>query len=511
MSRSHHYRTTISETWPLLLSAAISLGSGILLWWQDTADLASIGLALGAMLVTGACIAATLLPGTLNRSSERLLFQLGSLAGHVFILSGLTWMVAAELMADESLQERNASLLLLSGGALFVIIQLGNPNSAHFSSAIHALLPSTFMAAAVAWVAVAGYARASNGDFRKDSVSWSLAAMFSVLGLLLVMVTVSRLTMRPLGDAKSSQSLRSDIGWCLAGIAFLTLGLILVRDPSYEAVWWMPVLSIGMLLASTPSATPDFGKTQTWRRCSRQPVRGSILTMLALIACLSAALIAILLRGDPKSTDWALAAVSGWVFAISVLTVCSSLVRYQSNVSELGSRVVFLSRLSQTDPLTGISNRRALDERLAAEIQRAARFGHPLAIGLIDIDDFKMINDVYGHAAGDLVLQRLAALLVRELRTIDVIGRYGGEEFLIILPETDGPGALTAASRVLDAVRSDRHHYLGTGWQITVSIGIAVFELNGRTSEELLGAADVALYQAKRLGKDQLALTEPSS
>ena len=166
-----------------------------------------------------------------------------------------------------------------------------------------------------------------------------------------------------------------------------------------------------------------------------------------------------------------------------------------------------LGRLSQTDPLTGLANRRAIEARLAVEIQRAARFNHSLTIGLIDIDDFKLVNDQFGHTAGDSVLRRVAALLERELRAIDVVGRYGGEEFLMILPETDLAGAAVASERALSAIREGFAGY-GYGHPMTVSIGLASFAEHGRSAPELLEAADAVLYQAKREGKNRVVSAE---
>jgi diguanylate cyclase (GGDEF)-like protein len=109
------------------------------------------------------------------------------------------------------------------------------------------------------------------------------------------------------------------------------------------------------------------------------------------------------------------------------------------------------------------------------------------------------------------VLRRLASLLVRELRTIDVVGRFGGEEFLIVLPETDATGAVTAATRILNSVRAGHHGYLGAGWHITVSIGLAEFAIDGRSVSELIEVADRSLYEAKREGKNRLVMSSKAS
>jgi diguanylate cyclase (GGDEF)-like protein len=160
-------------------------------------------------------------------------------------------------------------------------------------------------------------------------------------------------------------------------------------------------------------------------------------------------------------------------------------------------------RLSETDPLTGVPNRRALERRLDEEILRAARFSHPLAIGLADIDDFKTVNDRFGHGTGDAVLTSVAHELQRVLRAIDVVGRYGGEEFLFLLPETDAAGALVASQRLLDTLRDCDLDGLPPGHRVSISIGLSEFPAHGRTGSDLIAAADEALYMAKAAGKNR--------
>ena len=155
-------------------------------------------------------------------------------------------------------------------------------------------------------------------------------------------------------------------------------------------------------------------------------------------------------------------------------------------------------RESRTDGLTGLANRRGIEERLSDEVNRSIRFDHSLSLLMIDLDDFKSINDRFGHAAGDEALRATAKSIEGSIRSIDLAGRYGGEEFLVILPETATPGAEIVAERIRSWVEQ-------TG-EITVSIGLA--SLDGETSNPaaLIGAADAALYEAKRAGKNRIAL-----
>jgi diguanylate cyclase (GGDEF)-like protein len=157
-----------------------------------------------------------------------------------------------------------------------------------------------------------------------------------------------------------------------------------------------------------------------------------------------------------------------------------------------------------TDGLTGLGNRRTLDEELVLEWRRADRVGDSLAFVLLDLDNFKQVNDTHGHQAGDAVLRAVGQILRDGVRQVDLAGRYGGEEFALILPETDIFGAVKLAERLrveLEAtpiVVSE-----GKMLEITASFGVALKD--GLASpEELVGAADEALYTAKRAGKNRV-------
>ena len=166
-------------------------------------------------------------------------------------------------------------------------------------------------------------------------------------------------------------------------------------------------------------------------------------------------------------------------------------------------------RLSITDGLTGLWNYRYFSMTIGKEIERAARFSRPLALLLLDLDHFKLVNDVYGHQRGDAVLIELAGRVRGQVRDVDTVARYGGEEFVVILPETDEEGAVQAAERIRAAVR---RRPFGDGdetpLEVTVSVGVAVFPVHGAGSTALLRRADEALYNAKRAGRDTWRLAE---
>ena len=163
-----------------------------------------------------------------------------------------------------------------------------------------------------------------------------------------------------------------------------------------------------------------------------------------------------------------------------------------------------VERQALVDGLTGLGNRRQCEETLAAEISRAERFGDPVALVVADLDDFKVVNDRHGHAVGDAVLREFAAVLEQRVREVDLAARWGGEEFVLVLPGTDVDGGAQLAERIRAAV--EERLVLspeGEPIHITASFGVAAFP-EGATPQELFAAADAALYEAKRSGKNRV-------
>jgi diguanylate cyclase (GGDEF)-like protein len=161
-----------------------------------------------------------------------------------------------------------------------------------------------------------------------------------------------------------------------------------------------------------------------------------------------------------------------------------------------------------TDAGTGLYNRRHFNELLEKEFSRAKRFSEPLSCLMMDIDHFKKINDTYGHPAGDSVLSEIAALLKKDVRTIEVVARYGGEEFALLLPKTKAKEAVKPAARIAKNISTHQFRGLPPDRVITVSIGIAGLPDTLLTSkEELVRCADFALYKAKRAGRNRIELS----
>lgn len=155
-----------------------------------------------------------------------------------------------------------------------------------------------------------------------------------------------------------------------------------------------------------------------------------------------------------------------------------------------------LEALALTDPLTEISNRRAIFNKFQEELERSSRYQRTFSIILLDIDNFKKFNDTLGHLEGDKILKHVAKILTTQVRKIDSVGRYGGEEFLIILPETNVHDAKEISERLKNAIQKET--------VVTVSMGLASNTAQSTTLEDLLSHADKALYEAKKNGKNRV-------
>lgn len=181
--------------------------------------------------------------------------------------------------------------------------------------------------------------------------------------------------------------------------------------------------------------------------------------------------------------------------------------RAQAELAAVNAR---LETLARTDPLTGLANRRVLDEQLEVEIARAARHGTALSLALLDVDRFKLVNDTRGHAVGDDVLRAIASVLSVGLRKTDLGARYGGEEIAILLPHAELADGFAVCERIREAVASLVHSAPSGAFGVTISVGVAALDGHRRTATELLLAADEALYQAKREGRDRVIAAPPT-
>lgn len=161
-----------------------------------------------------------------------------------------------------------------------------------------------------------------------------------------------------------------------------------------------------------------------------------------------------------------------------------------------------LLKVSRQDPLTGVANRRYFDERAATEFSRARRFGRELSLAMLDIDHFKRINDRWGHVAGDRVLKKLCASVQSELREVDLLARVGGEEFAVLIADTDLEGAFQLAERLRKCVMAQALTEGGDVVRFTASFGVAALGSEDKSPDEVLKRADAALYEAKAAGRN---------
>lgn len=230
--------------------------------------------------------------------------------------------------------------------------------------------------------------------------------------------------------------------------------------------------------------------------------------LLVLVGMLAYGLGALMVRPLDRLTEGA-ARVAGGDLAVDLPMTAGGEIGYLTQVFNdmvvrLRDSRRELERLSVTDVLTSLSNRRHLMTALDAEFRRSVRHERSFVALMLDVDHFKRYNDSYGHQAGDEVLSRLGKVLKETLRTVDHAARYGGEEFAVVLPETGLDAGVDVAERIRARLAQEQFQVGGDGHpiSITLSIGVAAFPGHGETSEALLAAADAALYQAKKKGRD---------
>jgi diguanylate cyclase (GGDEF)-like protein len=193
---------------------------------------------------------------------------------------------------------------------------------------------------------------------------------------------------------------------------------------------------------------------------------------------------------------------------VELLSILGSFASMSIDNARLHQRTV---ELACTDGLTGLFNHRHFKRLFQEEINRSIRYDKPLSLILFDVDNFKKFNDTYGHPAGDVVLQQMARMLRQLLRACDTLCRYGGEEFVALLPETSFCEAVNVAERIRHLVETESPlflDHLAAGQGITVSVGVATFPEDGEGLTELLKAVDELMYAAKRKGKNQIHYRE---
>lgn len=215
-------------------------------------------------------------------------------------------------------------------------------------------------------------------------------------------------------------------------------------------------------------------------------------------------------KGSVQSTQL-FVLITTAIFVLSVVHYQAVLRRRAFDASfDLARSVAQLQLLSTLDAVTGGFNRLYLQSILTQELSRAARFSHPLSALMFDLDNFKEVNDTQGHTVGDEVLRVVSGATVSAVRDVDIVARYGGDEFMVVLPETSREDALEIAERVQKTVHDELQHHFGAEsapGHVTLSIGVATLRPGEKhTPENVVSLADERLYEAKRMGKDRIAV-----
>jgi diguanylate cyclase (GGDEF)-like protein len=292
----------------------------------------------------------------------------------------------------------------------------------------------------------------------------------------------------------------SAFGWF--AVAFVVLTLLNFAKPfGFESL----VNGLGNILFLTSGIFTLWISFSAWRHGSR--AAGWFLLAWVLLEVFSIATTLQLLFSDGETGD-ALLYYYGLPFSMVAAAVLTAL-----GVADRlrGQRIALTEaeRRAQTDPLTGVLNRRSLIERLDTACTRARTRGLPISLLFIDLDHFKEINDTFGHPAGDACLHAIVGPIQSELRQSDVIGRYGGEEFIVILSSADSTAARPIAERILRRVAEIRVEGYGEPISLTCSIGIATSDMLGVWGQHLIARADAAVYVAKRAGRNCVQFAEP--
>jgi diguanylate cyclase (GGDEF)-like protein len=288
-------------------------------------------------------------------------------------------------------------------------------------------------------------------------------------------------------------------GWM--AIAFVT---VTIANVAHEFGWGGIVAMAGNLLFIVSGIFTLVIAFLAWRRNNR--AAGWFLLAWALLETFTIATALRLLLGDPENSATLL------YYGLPLSMIAAAVLVALGVADRLREQRLALNdaeRRAQIDPLTGVLNRASLADRLEAACARAQARGLPLALLFIDLDHFKQINDTYGHAAGDACLRSIIAPIQTELRHSDVIGRYGGEEFVVLLSSADIASAHPIAERIRKRVSEVTIDGFGKPIQITCSIGIASSDMLGIWGEQLITRADQAVYEAKRSGRNRVQIAEP--
>jgi diguanylate cyclase (GGDEF)-like protein len=292
--------------------------------------------------------------------------------------------------------------------------------------------------------------------------------------------------------------------WASFAIVFATLPVFLAwsNHPSQVRSFALGDFVIGLECLVTTAML--LGGTERSTKAPRL-LMGGFLAVFVLVE-FARFCVAFLLNADPDAFSHKLEVTSAVAYIVNTSLLPLAFIWMMN--ARLESDLV---QQTIVDPLTNVLNRRGLEQALERELAHYRRHGNDLTVAILDLDRFKQLNDAYGHVAGDTVLVGLATLLGRRLRATDVIGRFGGEEFVLILPGTDGSASGPLLDELCIAMRENSFAFLNTTLRATASFGVTT--TRGRkmiAATELLHEADVALYRAKNNGRDQVCFFTPA-
>ena len=357
------------------------------------------------------------------------------------------------------------------------------------------------------------------GDTRRAAVQWSAYSALSALGFVLLTAALHE---KGTSNADVLRALGNVAGFL--GIVALQRGIwLFVGRPLNTTVHLIAIAAV--LIASYLGLSPHGGSIRVsvnsavqavlsigmaielWRY-ARDEIRlrwPGVLAAPLIVAAASFAFRGAKALALPESVASEMAADSALNVASAFVYVVLTLAFHATLATLVVSRLIIeLRQRSRHDGLTGLLNRRAMEEALTAQIQRSRRTGEPFTVLMLDLDHFKSINDRYGHAAGDSALKHAAAILKSGVREVDQIARFGGEEFLALMPGASLEAARPLAERLRGRVGDEPVAIDGTAVPISVSIGVAQWKDAAEDVSRLLVRADVALYQAKQQGRNRV-------
>ncbi len=329
---------------------------------------------------------------------------------------------------------------------------------------------------------------------------YSITLPFIGLGVVILAVAYE-------ATGLSHQALQPLLLVLAGGLGFLSILLRLVRVRLWplEAVTLTAVAGLFLLF----DLTPDQVEAGLLVRSLILPVFYTFIFLalpgnfaLGALVAFYLSLVAIgiarmLPSGDPKII---VMLVLFYTWNAIIIVVLHFFSRFKEHYVEARMRADQMAYLAFNDYLTGLPNRRGIERILQDEVERARRYGRPLSVVMVDLDHLKRVNDTFGHDAGDRTLQEVAQLLARELRRTDRVGRWGGEEFIVVAPETDRKAAWMLAQRLKETLERHPFDQVGT---ITASYGVASFRPDD-TVQSLIKRADEALYRAKVAGRNRV-------